>query len=231
MRRFALPLLTGLGLTFAVAACGSDTSGPSCGAGTHVENGVCVADNTGDTFNPTDTFNPSDTTQPTDTGTPGDTTTPNDTLQADTLPVNECTVDEASVRDVGAACSKTCQCRQDIGLKCQTFDYYLPGFFFCTKKSDGTLGANDGYVSLLFSSQCYGGTPQSTRDPIYQKICNTFADCQALAAVYTHCGTFDFDWISGGSGTQCPQNDGGGSPGTLQTQKTCVIETLEPFVE
>jgi len=229
MRRLALPLMTGLGLTLALAACGSDTSGPSCGAGTHLENGTCVPDNTSDTFTPTDTFDQPDSTTTTDTGgTTTDTLTNFDT-SADTAVPNECTEEEAGVRDVGAGCSKDCQCRQDIGLKCQTFDYYLSGFYFCTKKSDGTLSDLDGHVSLLFPSACYNGTPQSQRPPIYQHKCSSLDDCKALSAQYTHCGTDSFDWISGGSHTQCPQ-DTGGSPGTLQTQATCIIDSLEPFV-
>ncbi|MCA9517271.1 MAG: hypothetical protein KC635_20165 [Myxococcales bacterium] len=232
MRRIALSFVTGLGLTLVALGCGEDTTGTSCGDGTHLENGKCVADNVTDTIGGgTDTIGGVDTLPGNDSTGGTDTLTPFDSTGTDTNVNTGCEASEESTLDVGAGCSKDCQCRQDLGLTCRNYDYYLPGFSFCTKNSDGSLKDIDGYVSLLFPSDCYGGSPQSNRPPLYQHICSSLDDCKALAAQYTHCGTSSFPWISGGAGTQCPPNDGGTSPGTLQTQKTCVIETLEPFVD
>lgn len=234
LRRLALPLISGLGLAVALVACGDDTSSNgNCGPGTVLQNGVCVPDNTTDTFTGGDaavTDTNTTTQPPTDTSTnPGDTGGGQDTAQpTDTFVPNECTPEENSKLDVGAACSKDCQCRQDLGITCMSFSYYLPGFQFCTKPSNGTLSDLDGHLSLLFPSACYDGTPQSQRPPLYQKQCQTLDDCKALASQYTHCGTEGLPFHSGGTGTQC-QNDVGASSGTLHTRKTCVIDSLLPF--
>lgn len=223
MRRFALPLLTGLGLTFAVAACGSDTSGPSCGAGTHVENGVCVADNTGDTFNPTDTFNPSDTTPPTDTGTPGDTTNPNDTLVADTFVSTECTAEEAGVRELGAACTKDCQCEQEHQLFCNDGPY-MQGFRFCTRHGLGAgLGKPDTWQFTSTNSACPGWENSHDADRVYVRSCESLDDCKAIASQYTHCGTTGVFGPAAASDTRCCGD------ATISTRKTCLVIDTPPF--
>ncbi len=140
----------------------------------------------------------------------------------------DCTADDPGDLDVGAACTKSCQCRSDLPgdpLICYAGPYHQ-GFSFCTKQSDNSLSSNDGYVSMVFPSEC-DLSPTGAR--IYMKTCESLSDCAALSDLYTHCGTSGLPWASPTNRqTECPRvgKDGGQ---TITLNNTCVIATLPPF--
>lgn len=233
MRRTLLPLLTGLGLTLALTACGDDSnSTASCGAGTHLENGVCVVDAPTDTFTGEDTLQGQDTnTTPTDTLVAQDTGPVDTFVETDTFDPNSCTAEEAGSRDVGVGCTKHCQCRQDIGLTCYNGPL-MEGFSFCTKPCAGLTNPDSTkYECLSRNSECKGY--DNTEVSVYGRICNTFADCQAVSAQYTHCGTKDMGFPHGACGeTCCPRKKADGTYdglGMSLNDKVCIVATTPPF--
>lgn len=246
-KTFRLGLLGGLSIL--AIGCGDDDGGTECGAGTVLQNGQCVpqtdtnvSPDVPDTFVPTDsTTSDADATTP-DTFVPNDTTTNPDTTvtQANTgslqpLPFGDCTNESNVNRDVSAACTMGCQCDQAKGLECMNIPYFLPGLSLCTRlpssagEAVGLRPAN-GYYSPALPSACFGNTPQSQRQQFYVKGCASLDDCKALFSGYTHCGTAGLPHHqSGQTGTECKNNSGGSSSGTLYSQRFCVIEGTFPF--
>ncbi len=220
MRSSTLAICSIFALALFVAGCGDDdSSGVTCGAGTIESGGACIPDpNLQDTFIP-----------PTDTGGGTDTGGPNDTGGGgvDTVDTG-CSADEVGRGDVGAACTKDCQCRQDLPgapLTCYSGPYH-EGFSFCTKIADNSLSSNDGYVSLVFPSEC---DLEPTGQRIYAKTCASLDDCKQLASAYTHCGTGHFGYTSPSARqTECPRigkDDGS----TMALADTCIIATARPY--
>lgn len=247
---FRLGLLGGLALV--AIGCGDDDGGTNCGAGTVLQNGQCVpeTDTTVSPDVPDTTTNPDvpdTTTQPDTTTNPDTNTNPDTTTNPDTsvtqsntgslqpLPFGDCTNETNVNRDVSAACTMGCQCDQAKGLECMNVPYFLPGFSFCTRlpsaagEAVGLRPAN-GYYSPALPSACFGGTPQSQRQQFYVKGCASVDDCKALFAGYTHCGTAGLPHHqSGQTGTECKNNSGGASSGTMYSQRFCLIENTFPF--
>ncbi len=231
------------------AGCGDDDGTSQCGTGTVLQNGVCVPatndtaspDVTGDTSTQPDTTVQPDTTTP-DGTTPQDTTVQPDTTvtQANTgtlqrLPFGDCTNEANPDRDVSAACTMGCQCDQALGLECVNVPYFLPGFSFCTQlpSAGGTqlgLTPANGYYAPALPSACFGGTPQSQREQFYVKGCADLDDCKDLFSGYTRCGTAGMaHHQSSATGTECKNNSGGASSGTMYSQRFCLIEGTFPF--
>ena len=227
--------LSGLVLVGAgFAACGDD-SGQACGAGTELENGVCVpvttTDATGTDTNVTTQPDTSVTSNPTDVVTVPDTTQP-DTSAPEVS--TECTPEEAGKGGVGAACTKNCQCNQN--LKGKPLTCYngpiMEGFGFCTRKADGTLSEFDGVETLMYISSCFEPAGIKRFDSIYVKGCENVDQCKAVASAYDACGTNgNFDWATPSQTTDCPyRNSSGNVVGSaMALKKTCIITTTPPY--
>lgn len=231
-----LTLSSIIGLSVLVfAACGDDnTGGVNCGAGTIDVNGQCVVDN--DTSNPQDTLTGNDTTTTTDTSTnPTDTFMQDTNVQTDTN-TSACTPDEADKGFVGAPCTRDCECQQNVKgqpLFCYK-GFYMQGFGFCTdyagnRTGAATLSEFDGVDTLTLSlSDCFPNVPTAERNkPIYQKLCNSVADCKALGSAYDMCGTTGLPYSPGSRGVSCPTASG--SSRTISLNNTCIVSTTSPF--
>ena len=226
-----MPKLAGslLALTLSMVACGDGDA--TCAPGTALQNGQCVSVGVDVPTGGNDTSNSggSDTTINRDTNSGGtDTATGSDTTTAPDVS-GECAPEEAGARDFGAACSKNCQCRTDLGGFCYNGPF-LEGFSFCSREG-GAAGLIDAdvYPTLLWNSACWSFPSSQWVRPI-TKTCSTLEDCKLLSDAYTHCGTQGFSWHTGGNngGTQCPDRDGFSST-QMSGKRVCIIDTLPPF--
>ncbi len=207
-----------------------DSGDATCAPGTVLVNGACqqaAPDTSG-----TDTASgAADTSSaPRDTATPDTSSSASDTASVDTAPPSACTTDEAGSRDFGAACSKDCQCREDVGGYCYSGPF-LEGFSFCSRDGGASGLSSDTYPTMLYNSACWDFPRAEWNNPM-TRSCNTLDDCKQLSDAYTHCGTGGFAWDNGGRDTQCPNRPTYDDPNgktTLSGKKVCIIATLPPF--
>lgn len=243
MRRACLATtVTVAAMTFGLAGCGDDNqNNPTCGAGTVLSNGVCVAnptDTTGSDATSPDTSTPSDTVTTTTSDTAATTTTTAETTVDTNITVEttgECTPEEAGKGFVGAPCTKDCQCVQNAGgapLECYS-GIYMEGFSFCTKVAEFNppVGAYE-VTTIQLVKGCFPNHAASSEinKKVYAATCSTLADCKAIGDAYDACGTStaDFPW-SNGSGTQCKNFEQAGASSTMSLRKTCIVKNTVPF--
>lgn len=221
-----------LALAMTLGACGDGDA--TCAPGTVLQDGQCIAagvDVSGGTDTSTGGNDTSTGGSDTSPGGNDTSTGPNDTSTVGPDVSGECTPEEAGQRDFGAACSKSCQCREDVGGYCYNGPF-LEGFSFCSRVGglSGTLNSEQ-YPTLLFNSACWDFPPAQWKTPM-TKTCATLEDCQALSPAYTHCGTQELDWHTGPASTLCPNRANSADPQgstTMTAKKVCIIDTLPPF--